>query len=101
MEENKNVESNENTNVQEKPKKKNNAALILGIIGTSTGALALLIILFGLFFGGARYNMMDDIRNDRAGSINMMDDYRNGRTGRVEVRGGNNFNSDFCDGFGR
>lgn len=87
MEENKNIESNENAVVQEKPEKKSNAALILGIIGTSTGVLALLIILVGLFFGGNRYNMMDDVRNGM---------HRN-----IEVRGGNNYDDSSCRGFRR
>ncbi len=87
MEENKNVESTENTIVQVKPEKKRNAALILGIIGTSTGVLALLIILFGLFIGGHRNNMMNDFREDRPG--------------RIEARGNYNNNGDFCRGFRR
>ncbi|MDD2371467.1 MAG: hypothetical protein PHQ32_05645 [Firmicutes bacterium] len=81
------MEENKNTIVQEKPQKNSNAALILGIIGTSTGVLALLIILVGLFFGGARYNMMDEFRNDRSGII--------------EARGNNAYDSDFCGGFRR
>lgn len=66
MEENKKIDSEEVTIVQEKPKKKANAALILGIIGTSTGVLALLLIVGGFFFRGAKSNMMNNFRDDRS-----------------------------------
>jgi hypothetical protein len=69
MEENKNNVSEEVTIVQEKPRKKANAALILGIIGTSVGVLALLLVIGGFFFRGARYNMMDNFRDNRAERI--------------------------------
>jgi len=69
MEENKKIDSEEVTIVQEKPKKKANAALILGIIGTSVGVLALLLIVGGFFFRGARSNMMDDMRENRSERI--------------------------------
>ncbi len=69
MEENKKIDSEEVTIVQEKPKKKANAALILGIIGTSAGVLALLLIVGGFFFRGARSNMMDNIRENRSECI--------------------------------
>lgn len=65
MEENKNNVSEEVTIVQEKPNKKSNAALILGIIGTSAGVLALLLVICGFFFRGARSNMMDNFRDNR------------------------------------
>lgn len=66
MEENKKTDSVEVTIVQEQMKKKANAALILGIIGTSTGVLALLLIFGGFFFRGARFNMMNNFRDDRS-----------------------------------
>lgn len=71
MEENKNIDSTESAIVQEKPKKKANAALVLGIIGTSTGVLALILVtimgIAGLLFGRNRVGMMglDDERNGR------------------------------------
>jgi hypothetical protein len=69
MEENEKIVSEEVTIVQEKPKKKANAALILGIIGTSAGVLALLLIVGGFFFRGARSNMMNNFRDDRSERI--------------------------------
>lgn len=91
MEENKivetNVESNESNVIAEKPKKKGNAAFVLGIIGTSTGVLALLLIIGGFFFRGARSNMMNNIRNDR--------------NGRIEERGGFNRDGNGCRAFWR
>ncbi len=86
MEENKNNVSEEVTIVQEKPKKKANAALILGIIGTSAGVLALLLIVGGFFFRG-RSNMMDNIRENRAD--------------RIEDRSGFGNDNNFCRGFRR
>ncbi|KAF0092665.1 MAG: hypothetical protein FD141_849 [Fusobacteria bacterium] len=82
MEENKNIDSQEYTIVQEKPKKKANAALILGIIGTSTGVLALLLIACLLFFRGSGYNMMNNFRDDRSE--------------RIEERGGFGNSGGFC-----
>ena len=85
MEENKNVDTNDNTVVQEKPRKKGNAALVLGIIGASAGVLALLLVILGFFFGSARSNMMNYYRDDR--------------TGRIEERG--SFGNNFFRGCGR
>ena len=69
MEENKNIDSKENAIVQEQPKKKGNAALILGIIGTSAGVLALLLVVIGFFIGNARSHMMNFVDDDRNGRI--------------------------------
>ena len=71
MEENMNIDSTENTIVQEKPKKKVNSALVLGIIGTSTGVLALILVTLmgigGLLFGrnGIGRMALDDDTNGR------------------------------------
>lgn len=84
MEENEKIVSEEVTIVQEKPKKKANAALILGIIGTSAGVLALLLIVGGFFFRGVRSNMMDNFRDDRSE--------------RIEERGSFGNDGSFCKG---
>ncbi|MDD2371468.1 MAG: hypothetical protein PHQ32_05650 [Firmicutes bacterium] len=69
MEEDKIIESNQDAIVQEKPKKNSNAALILGIIGTSTGIVALMLLVGGFFFQGAGEHMIDNVSNDRASGI--------------------------------
>ena len=75
MEENQNIENNNpqqeqtQTAVHTEPvqiKKKANAGLILGIIGTTTGTLALLIvILMGVAGIGARANLRDNLQDRR------------------------------------
>lgn len=68
-------------------KKKANPSLILGIIGTSTGALALLIILIGglLHLGGGR-EMMDRYDNEDRGQIRSMMN-QSGNQGSNSIRG--------------
>ena len=78
MEENQNIQNNnpqqEQTQTAEaavhtepvQTKKKANAGLILGIIGTTTGTLALLIvILMGVAGIGARANLRDNLQDRR------------------------------------
>lgn len=95
MEENKNNVSEEITIVQEKPNKKANAALILGIIGTSVGGLALLLIVGCFFFGGVRSNMMNNFRYDGS---NMMNNFRYDRSERIEESGRFGYDGYFCRG---
>ena len=87
MEDNKDNVSEEITAVQGKPDKKSNAALILGIIGTSAGVLALLLVIGGFFYRGARSNMMDNLRDNR--------------NQRIEDRSGSGCDRNFGRGFRR
>ena len=103
MEENQNIENNNpqqeasQTAVHTEPvmKKKANPGLILGIIGTATGTLALLIvILMGIAGISARAHLQDNLRDNLQDRREQMIETRQNQPG---MRGAfQNDNDDAC-----